>query len=442
VQPLGAHVTYGLKPYLTTRRTSALGQLVLNNIAPVISEAATVPPNPAPGAAVAVTVRVEDEDAAPLVFLHHRLNGTWQAPVPMLDDGLHQDGAAGDELYGVRIGPFTPGDRVEYYIRSVDAGSRQSVEPPDAPGTVFSFGIADNPRRLLVNEFMAKNDSTITDPFGEYEDWIEIYNSDTAAVWLGDKYLTDNLSNPTKWAFPDTTLPPGAFLVIWADEDGAQGPLHANFKLSRDGEQIGIFRGDTSGTTPVDTLVFGFQPAEVSMGRYPDGGWIWEFMGTPTPAAPNLVDRSSAVAAGWNLISVPMGVPDYRTSVLYPTAVSSAYMFDPVAHYVPRDTLQNGEGYWLKFGAADSLTITGTLLPRDSVQVEAGWNLIGSLSPAVATGSILQIPAGNVISPYYGFDGSYAIVTTLMPGGAYWVKCAGPGVLVLAPATLVNPQIH
>jgi hypothetical protein len=441
-QPLGGHVTYGLKPYVTARRNSALGQLVLNNIAPIVSDVTAVPPDPAPGTMVSVTARVEDDDAAPTVALHYRLNATWQTPVSMLDDGLHQDGAAGDEVYGVQIGPFLPGDRVDYYIRSVDAGSRQTLEPPDAPGNLYGFGTAENPRRLFVNEFMAKNDSTITDPFGEYEDWIEIYNGDTAAVGLGGMYLTDNLSNPTKWGFPDTTLSPGAFLVVWADEDGVQGPLHANFKLSRDGEQIGIFRSDSSGTIPVDTLTFGYQSAEVSMGRYPDGGWLWEFMGTPTPAAPNFADRSSAVAAGWNLVAVPMVVPDYRTSLLYPSATTTAYRFDPVAHYVACDTLQNGVGYWLKFGAADSITMAGRLMERDTLQVHAGWNLIGSISSPVPAVAITQIPAGNVISPYYGFVGSYAIGAMLIPGGAYWVKCAGPGVLVLAPARLVNPQIH
>ena len=50
-------------------------------------------------------------------------------------------------------------------------------------------------------------------------------------------YLTDDLANPTKWRIPSgyssqTTMPAGGFVVFWADEEPAEGPLHANFKLS------------------------------------------------------------------------------------------------------------------------------------------------------------------------------------------------------------------
>jgi hypothetical protein len=433
-QALGGHVTYGLKPYVTTRRSSAFGQLQLNNIAPVISDVAATPRNPAPGTIIALTARVEDDDPAPGVYLHCRINGVWRALILMVDDGLHQDGAAGDEVYGAQFGPFNRGDQVEYYVRALDAGSRLSVEPPDAPSTLYVIPFPPSEFPLFVNEFMAKNDSTVTDPFGEYEDWIEIYNADTAAMWLGNLFLTDNLSNPTKWAFPDTTIPAGTFCVVWADEDSAQGPLHANFKLSRDGEQIGIFQIDTSGTTPIDTLSFGYQQAETSMGRCPDGGWIWEFMSTPTPGAQNLVDRSYAVAAAWNLVSVPMTLTDYRRSEIYPSAVSPAYMFDPIARYIARDTLENGRGYWLKFGSASTVWMTGRPRERDTVAVATGWNLIGTIAVPLPTSSISQIPPDILISPFYAFTGSYAIVDTLTPGRAFWVKCRETGALLFGPA--------
>jgi hypothetical protein len=433
-QALGGHVVYGLKPYISARRTSALGQLQLHNIAPIISDVVALPSHPVPGSQVAITCRVEDDDPAPEVYVHHQVNGVWRALIPMFDDGLHQDGAAGDEVYGAFCGPFSAGDQVDYYIRSLDAGSRLSVEPPDAPTSLYGLPLQAHSLPLFVNEFMAKNDSTVTDPFGEYEDWIELFNAGTEPVWLGNLYLTDNLSNPTKWAFPDTTLPGGAFLVVWADEDGVQGSLHANFKLSRDGEQIGIFRSDSSGTTPVDTFSFGYQQGEISMGRYPDGGWQWESMSTPTPNARNLVDRSCPVTAGWNLVSVPLSVADYRASVLYPSASSSAYQYDPIAHYVACDTLENRRGYWLKFDSAATVRITGIPRERDTVAVTSGWNLIGTIASPVETASILQTPPDIILSPFYAFTGSYAIVNALSPGGAYWLKCSGPGTLVLGAA--------
>lgn len=52
---------------------------------------------------------------------------------------------------------------------------------------------------LFINEFMADNDTIAADEYGEYDDWIEIYNSNSAAVDLGGMYLTDDIEAPTKW---------------------------------------------------------------------------------------------------------------------------------------------------------------------------------------------------------------------------------------------------
>ena len=58
---------------------------------------------------------------------------------------------------------------------------------------------------LFINEFMASNDSTLPDPDeeSEYPDWIEIYNAAPFAVNMGGMYLTDDLSEPTKYRIPD-----------------------------------------------------------------------------------------------------------------------------------------------------------------------------------------------------------------------------------------------
>jgi hypothetical protein len=138
---------------------------------------------------------------------------------------------------------------------------------------------------LYINEFLALNDSGFQDEYGEYDDWIEIANLGDASVSLAGWGLTDELAHPLEWTFPDTTIQAGEYLIVWADEDLGQGPLHANFKLSGDGEQIGLFQPDL---TPVDTLSFGAQTVDVSQGRYPDGSPNWVFFTTPTPGATNL----------------------------------------------------------------------------------------------------------------------------------------------------------
>ena len=92
---------------------------------------------------------------------------------------------------------------------------------------------------------------------------------------------------PTKWAFPAVVLEPGGFLLVWCDEDLDQGPLHASFKLSAGGEELGIFAGFAAGNGPIDTLVFGSQTADVSLGRLPDGIGSWTTFVTPTHGATN-----------------------------------------------------------------------------------------------------------------------------------------------------------
>src|SRR5688500_4886415 len=106
---------------------------------------------------------------------------------------------------------------------------------------------------LVVNEFVASNATGHADEAASHPDWIEIWNGGDRDVDLSGWTLTDNHSEPEKWAFPEgTTLEAGGFLVVFADGDTGDGPLHASFKLDADiGEDIGLF---DAGGNPVDKL--------------------------------------------------------------------------------------------------------------------------------------------------------------------------------------------
>jgi hypothetical protein len=97
--------------------------------------------------------------------------------------------------------------------------------------------------------------------------------------------LSDDKSKPQKWTFPKgTTLAPGAFLLVWADEGGKSQPgLHANFKLAKSGETLLLINRDD---TLLDSLQFGEQKNDIAYGRYPNGNGKWQLM-PPTPGAPN-----------------------------------------------------------------------------------------------------------------------------------------------------------
>jgi len=112
---------------------------------------------------------------------------------------------------------------------------------------------------LVINEFMASNSSSIQDPQGQYDDWIEIYNFGSRPVNIGGMYLTDDLSFPTKCQIPNdnpsaTVITRGQYVLIWADNDTSDTGLHANFKLDAQGEEIGLF--DSDGITLIDSVIY------------------------------------------------------------------------------------------------------------------------------------------------------------------------------------------
>jgi len=146
---------------------------------------------------------------------------------------------------------------------------------------------------LVINEFMASNSpaSGITDPQGDYDDWIEIHNYGSIPIDIAGMYITDNISNPLEgYHIPgdvsaETNIPSGGYLLIWADDDIADSPgLHANFQLDKDGEEIGLF--DTDGSSLIDSIIFAEQTTDISFGREPDANDNLVTL-LPTPGASN-----------------------------------------------------------------------------------------------------------------------------------------------------------
>jgi len=137
--------------------------------------------------------------------------------------------------------------------------------------------------KLYINEFMASNKSTIADEKNQYDDWFELYNGEDTTINLSLFYLTDDFNKKNKWRMPNFNLQPKSWILIWCDEDSAQGILHSNFKLSAAGEQLGIF---SLSLKAIDTITYGPQKTDTSFGRFPDGADFWKFM-QPTPNNPN-----------------------------------------------------------------------------------------------------------------------------------------------------------
>lgn len=282
-EALGMHVHYGIKEYIQIRRNTLNSQLINSDIYPVLKYFDIK--HTGPNRPVTINVFAEDDHSGLVVELVYSIDNISQPPLTMFDDGLHGDGAAGDNFYGYIFDQGFPDPTLlTIQTRGTDNIGQVSTDPI-TPETITIF--AGDPSMLFINELMADNATTIADENGEFDDWFEIYNGSDEPVWLGDKFLTDNLDNPSKWPCPDYAIQPGEYLIVWADEDQSQGLFHTNFKLSKDGEEIGLFDNEASGFALIDQVIFELQQTDVSFGRETDGGENWIFYQYPTPGISN-----------------------------------------------------------------------------------------------------------------------------------------------------------
>lgn len=157
---------------------------------------------------------------------------------------------------------------------------------------------------LYINEFMASNATTICDSFGSYSDWIELYNSTDTDMDISGFGISDNLSQPMKYRFPDgTTIAAKGYLVVFCSgNEGMQnGELHAPFGLRSYGEDVVI--ANRAGRI-IDSYSFKNQETDVSMARVPDGAGEFQSNSQPSPGYPNTGAGYSAFDAANRL---PLG---------------------------------------------------------------------------------------------------------------------------------------
>ncbi|HEV8538089.1 MAG TPA: Ig domain-containing protein, partial [Bacteroidota bacterium] len=154
------------------------------------------------------------------------------------------------------------------------------------------------------------------------------------------------------------------------------------------------------------------------------------------------------VNESWNMVSNPIEAQNDSVSRLFPDAVSNAFAYVPPTGYQLSSRLKNGTGYWLKFNSTHTDTLDGAPIPVDTIDVAAGWNMIGSISQRIGVVDIQTI--GTTLNSVYGYDGSYHPADSIIPGHAYWINAAAAGLCVLssssstarnAPATLIMKEL-
>lgn len=266
---LGNNTAAGLYNLMNARGIylSALSDFTATQ--PSISNVISSNANPNVGEVLTFTSNVTDANAN-AVFLGYRT--AEHAPftkIQMFDDGVHNDGAAGDNVFGVDL--TITNDLTHYYVYA-ENNTIGAFSPARAQHEFYLQSAAFTPLNvgdLVINEIMADNETIIADQDGEFDDWLELYNNSNTTVSLDGLYLSDDPTDLLVWQFPNgLTLAPNSYLIIWCDKDLTQSGVHADIKFSSGGESAILSYSDG---TILEDITFGAQEVDKSYSRIPNG---------------------------------------------------------------------------------------------------------------------------------------------------------------------------
>ncbi len=272
----GGQVNYGIAPYVSTRRNTALSQL--ENFTTQTSFSHWITHIRLPQQ-ILIEGRIEGPQAAQCQ-LKYSLNGTDFTTVPFTDNaGILQ--VANDGIYSY-LHPEWPAASDKFYYQTILSDGALT---PCSPSFLW---LTNSTPGLHINEVMSLNSNTIADEAGEFDDWVELYNGTNSGISLHNKFLSDDSTNWNKFPLPNVIIPPQGFLLIWLDDDPEQGTLHANFKISTD--EVIILTSIEDGQ-PRTTDIMRNLPttSDQSLALDVDGGDISHFTMLPTPGFSNNV---------------------------------------------------------------------------------------------------------------------------------------------------------
>lgn len=177
--------------------------------------------------------------------------------------------------------------------------------------------------QVVINEYSASNLSTVLDNYQEYEDWIELYNSGTVSVNIGDYYLSDNPANPMRWKFPaSVVIPSHGYLKIWASgrDESTGGNHHTNFRLTQSKPEADwIVFSDDSGNI-IEQIQLQVTQKDHSRGRTVNGGPNWGIFASPTPGSSNTVSTAYTAYAAKPVASDTAGFYNSSLSISFTTS--------------------------------------------------------------------------------------------------------------------------
>jgi len=175
-------------------------------------------------------------------------------------------------------------------------------------------GLVSKQSYIVINEIMASNDVSLLDGDGDNPDWIELYNASDYSVGLKNAGLSTDISDPYRWEFPDITIEPGEYLIIFASGKNVVdtgGYYHTNFKLNvSEGETI--FFTSSLGVT-MSTLGYPPLDRDISYGYSTQGEGLY-FFNHPTPGEINSKIGHDTIDFQNQEVESDLKISEYMTS--------------------------------------------------------------------------------------------------------------------------------
>jgi len=195
----------------------------------------------------------DDAGIISISLIYNRLINPWPEPrrINLYDNGEGADSpTAMDGLFHGSMDPLGQGTQIQFYLEAIDIGG-ETIRMPEVEGlsvvenrpTGWTFAI-DTPPALEIVEVCSQNDNLRRDEQGENSDYVTIRNTGTVAVDLSPIMLAQSpfSENSGIYSFPPgLNLAPGAEVTVFTDGSPSEGPMHAPFNLSAEGEELSLF---------------------------------------------------------------------------------------------------------------------------------------------------------------------------------------------------------
>ncbi len=266
---LGMNTAAGLQNLMDARGTYLSGLSDFTVTQPSISNLAVSSSDITVGDAITFTATVTNNNSDAVLFGYRTNQHAPFTSVEMFDDGAHNDGAAGDNVYGAIYTVTNDYTQYYFYAENNNIGVFSPARAQHEFYTINAFYTPLPVGDLVINEIMASNETIVADQDGEFDDWIELYNNSNETLNLDGLYLSDDPDDLLVWEFPDgLTLAPDSYLIIWCDKDEDQDGLHADLKFSSGGESAILSYADG---TVIENIEFGEQEDDMGYARIPNG---------------------------------------------------------------------------------------------------------------------------------------------------------------------------